>query len=489
MTVSRPASFAIHDGAPDFARGVLLVLAGVLLSVRTDAQSSADTARSHVTRNSSDDRPFWAPQVLGAQINAIAQNLAPFHSPYSGPSSLDATGDHGISHVYGVYIGAEPFVWRDARGRRTTVQAYLDVEMARGQGVSHATGLAGVTNGDVLRAGSADLGNGPYVARAFVRITHPLGKSLTLDTLPRGIDQLPGATTASRIEVTAGKIATSDLFDVNRYANTTRTQYMNWGLFQNTAWDFAADTRGYTNGIAVSWITPRWSLRVGSFQMPLQANGNKFDGDLRRARGDNFELTVSPGGGAGNSRMPTIRLLGYVNQARMGRYAVAIAKGQAQEVAPNIVADDAPGRTKYGWGINVEQPLADDGETGAFLRAGWNDGANESFAFTEVDRHVSAGVQVSGAHWMRRDDRFAVAVLEHGIVEVHQRYLAAGGVGFLLGDGQLNYGREQIVESFYRVQATAHLQVRPDLQVITNPGYNRDRGPAVVASLRVNLKY
>ena len=128
MTVSRPASFATHDGALDFARGVLLVLAGVLLSVRTDAQSSADTARSHVTRNSSDDRPFWAPQVLGAQINAIAQNLAPFHSPYSGPSSLDATGDHGISHVYGVYIGAEPFVWRDARGRRTTVQAYLDVE-------------------------------------------------------------------------------------------------------------------------------------------------------------------------------------------------------------------------------------------------------------------------------------------------------------------------------------------------------------------------
>ena len=465
------------------------------MAARTTAAAhvaARTTAAAHVaarTATLEGAAPFWAPQILGLQINAIAQTLAPFRSPYSGSSSLVSTGDHGVSHVYGVYLGAEPFTWGRNGEPRTTVQAYLDVEMARGHGVSRATGLAGVTNGDVLRAGSADLGSGPYVARAFVRLTRPLAGGRALDTLSRGADQLPGSTAATRLEITAGKIAASDMFDVNRYANTTRTQYMNWGLFQNTAWDFAADTRGYTNGIAAAWITPRWSLRVGAFQMPIQANGNKFDGDLRRARGDNIEGTWSPGRGEQDSHLPTLRLLGYVNRARMGRYAAAIAKGQALGRNPSIVDDDAPGRTKYGWGVNIEQPITDDGETGAFVRGGWNDGANESFAFTEVDRHFSAGVQLSGAHWMRRDDRFAIALLRHGIVAVHQTYLAAGGVGFLLGDGQLTYGPEQIVETFYRMQATAHLQVSPDLQIITNPGYNRDRGPAVVASLRVNLRY
>ncbi len=466
-------------------RTLTAITAAITAATSASAQQAARDVTPAVVPRDDAALPFWAPQVLGVQINAIAQKLAPFHSPYSGPSSLVATGDHGISHVYGVYVGAEPFAWGAPSPLRTTVQAYLDVEMARGHGVSRATGLAGVTNGDVLRAGTADLGNGPYVARAFVRFTRPFGRAGALDTLVRGVDQLPGVTSVTRLEIVAGKLAASDLFDLNRYANTTRTQYMNWGLFQNTAWDFAADTRGYTNGMSAAWITPRWSLRVGSFQMPLQANGNKFDGDLQRARGDNVEFTVSPD----PDRLPTVRLLGYVNQARMGRYAVAVARGQALGIAPSIVDDDAPGRSKYGWGVNVEQPIADDGETGAFVRAGWNDGANESFAFTEVDRHLSAGVQLSGVHWMRRDDRFAVAVLRHGIVAIHQDYLAAGGVGFLLGDGRLTYGPEQIIESYYRLQVRAHLQLSPDVQVVMNPGYNRDRGAAVVASLRANLRY
>ena len=455
-----------------------------LSATRLSAQAAVDTSTS-ATSATGAGSVAWQPQVLGTQLNVIGQRLAAFHSPYAGTNSLVASGDRGISHVYGVYLGAQPFAWGAQGPRQTRLEAYLDIEMARGHGVSSATGLAGVTNGDVLRAGSADLGNGPYVARMFVRLVQPLGDGKQVDTLTRLPDQLASVHSAHRLEITAGKLAASDLFDLNRYANTTRSQFMNWSLFQNTAWDFAADTRGYTNGVAVTWVTPRWTLRAGSFQMPREANGNKFDSDLRRARGDNIELTYSPLG----ARAPIVRLLGFVNHARMGNYADALTLARRMDSVPDIVADDRPGRGKRGWGINVEQPLADKGETGAFLRVGWNDGANESFAFTEVDRHLSAGMQVSGVAWHRRNDRLGLAVVQHGIVAVHQRYLAAGGLGFLLGDGRLTYGHEEIFETYYRVQVGTSAQISPDVQIVRNPGYNRDRGPATVASVRVNLRY
>jgi len=455
---------------------------------RVAAAQSQPAIRPDTADSTASTRSRW-PRVLGAQVNVIGQRLGAFTSPYQSVNSLVATGDQEVSHVYGLYVGAEPLRWGTTNATRARVQVYVDVEMARGKGISSATGLAGVTNGDVLRAGSTDLGHGPYLARAFLRFVQPLGTGQATDTLDRAVDQLPTVTSARRLEVTAGKLAASDLLDVNRYANTTRTQFMNWGLFQNSAWDFAADTRGYTNGVSVAWITPRWTARVGSFQMPTRANGNVFDDDIRQARGDNAELTLSPGRGADDTPWPTVRVLGFVNHARMGRYATALAVGQATGAVPNIVADDAPGRSKAGWGLNVEQPLAEHGETGGFVRVGWNDGANESFAFTEVDRHVSAGLQVSGAHWARTDDRVAIAVVQHGIVAVHRAYLAAGGIGFLLGDGQLTYAPERIVEAYYRLQLGRMLQVSPDVQWIQNPGYNSARGPATVLSLRVNARY
>jgi len=435
------------------------------------AQEPADTARreSAIAGSSA-----WTPYLLGTQINVIAQDLLPLHSPYEGPNSLRARGDTKVSDAYGVYGGVQA-------GRY--VQGYLDVEMIRGRGISRVTGLAGPTNGDVLRQGSVNLGYGPYVARAFVRVTLPLGGT-ERDTLDRGIDQIPGVVAGRRIEITAGKLALSDLFDLNRYANSTRQQFMNWGLFNNTAWDFAADTRGYSNGVAIAWIHPVWTLRIASFQMPTFANGNVFDSHLNAARGDNVELTLTaPRTGT------VIRLLGYENHGRMGRYADALAIARRTGRIPDIVADDRQGRRKYGVGLNMEQPLADGGETGAFLRLGWDDGATESFVFTEVDHHVSAGVQVSGTRWERPGDRFGIAAVQHGIAPVHQRYLASGGLGFLLGDGRLTYGPEQIAESYYRIQVGPYTQVSPDVQLIRNPGYNQDRGPATVLSVRVNVRY
>jgi high affinity Mn2+ porin len=436
--------------------------------VRKDAATDTTTASSRV------GSAQWQPWLLGTQINVIAQHVGHVRSPYAGQNSLGPNPETEISHAYGVYAGVQA---------GSQLQAYLDVEMIRGQGIYRATGLAGVTNGDVIRQGSVDLGSGPYVARAFVRYTVPLS-SETRDTLARGQDQIPSIVSSNRVELSAGKLAATDFFDLNRYANTTRWQFMNWGLFQNTAWDFAADTRGYTNGVAMSWIHPLWTLRMGIFQMPTLANGNKFDSDLRRAHGSQAELTI-----VAPRTATIIRGLAFLNQARMGSYADALARVRVAGAVPDIVADDRPGRTKYGYGLNIEQPVSDSGETGLFARLGWSDGRNESFAFTEVDRHASAGLQLSGAHWGRKTDRAAIAGLYHGIVALHQDYLAAGGSGFLLGDGGLTYGPEEIVEAYYRCQLGDFLQIGPDVQLIRSPGYNRARGPAMVTSFRVNFRY
>lgn len=411
-------------------------------------------------------------RALGVQATFIGQRLAPFRSPYSGAMSLVAGGDRQLSQSYGVYGGA-------CLGGG--LEFYLDGEMVRGAGISHASGLAGVTNGDVLRQGSIDLGDAPYVARLFVRWRIGLGGP-SRDTLGRAMDQLAGTVPARRVEITVGKFALSDLLDVNRYANSTRGQFVDWALFQNTAWDFAADTRGYTNGVALAWITPAWSLRAASAQMPRFANGNVFDGDLRLARGDNVELTLAAPGAA------VVRLLAWRNTARMGRYDVANALATAAR-PPDIVADDAPGRVKWGVGANAEVPLADGGETGIFARAGWSDGATESFAFSEVDEHLSAGVQLAGDRWGRGDDRAGIALVRHGISSVHQRYLALGGSGFLLGDGALRYGPETILEAYYRIQLGPWIQLSPDLMLIANPGYNRDRGPAAVSTMRLSAHW
>jgi hypothetical protein len=415
----------------------------------------------------------WLPQLLGAQFTVISQYLAPFRAAYSGPNSLTSRGDGEATHTYGVYLGSR------LSGH---LQVYLDLEMARGKAVGNAVGLGGLTNGDVIRQGSVDLGQGPYVARAFLRYTIPLTRDA--DSLARAMDQLPGPQPAARLDLKLGKLAATDDFDQNRYANSTRTQFCDWALINNTAWDYAADTRGYSYGVALAWVHPRWTLRVGSYLMPTFANGNIYDWDLRRAHGDNLELALQPDG-----RGTTIRLLVYENHGRMGSYAEALARAQATGQVPDVASDDRPGRIKYGFGFNVERPLADAGETGAFLRAGWNDGRTEDFVFTEVDRHVSAGLQLSGARWHRALDRIGIAMVAHGLSPDHRAYLAAGGSGFLLGDGRLRYGPEQIVEGYYRLQLGRYGQVSPVFQFITDPGYNRDRGPATVASLRLSLRY
>ncbi len=416
--------------------------------------------------------PAWWPSVLGLQYNLIAQSVSPFKSPYSGTKSLIATGDSAVTQTFGVYLGSQ---------LSERLQAYVDFEMEKGTAIGNAVGLGGITNGDVIRSGAVDLGSDPYLARAFLRYSVPLTEAT--HKVERAVDRLPGSEADSRIDIKLGRFALIDDFDLNRYANNTRTQFMNYGFIWNTAWDYAADTRGFSNGVVAAWINPTWALRYGMFQMVSFANGNIFDGPMTEARGENLELTLQS-----NEDSTIVRILGFDNRGRMGSYSSALATAAATATTPNVNADERPGRVKYGYGINIEQPMADHGDTGAFLRYGWNDGTTESFMGTEVDRHFSLGFQISGIHWNRDKDVFGIGYVQHGLSPDHIAYLAAGGIGLFVGDGRLNYGPETIAEAYYRIQM-GDVQVSPDIQYIQNPGYNQDRGPATIVSIRLHLEY
>ncbi|MDE2257594.1 MAG: carbohydrate porin, partial [Xanthomonadaceae bacterium] len=361
-------------------------------------------------------------------------------------------------------------------------QFYADIEKFDGEGVSGATGMGGLSNGDVVRSGTVQLKKRPYFARHYLRYVIPLGDAV--HDVDRAQDQLPGKEADRRFEFKLGKMAANDDFDKNRYSNSTRTQFMNWSLWNDTAWDFAADTRGYTTGAMLAWVDAGWTLRYGIYQMPREANGQTLEWPLTRANGQNLELTLQP-----NADGWALRLLAFRNTARMGVYRDAIAAAQSSGHPPDIVADDRDGRHKTGFALNGELPLADAGDTGLFARYGWNDGKTESFAFSEVDRTLSFGAQVAGSRWSRPNDRFGVGIAVDGLSADHRDYLAAGGNGFLLGDGRLNYAHEQIAEAYYAFQPVAHVTLSPDLQFIRNPGYNRDRGPAKFLGLRAHIEY
>jgi high affinity Mn2+ porin len=457
-------------------RGTRSSLPLILLLAACGARSVAAAGASAPATPAPDSD--W-PLLLGAQYTFIEQRQTPLLSPYQGPLSLHPDGDRQGTHTMGLYTGWALVDWG---------QLYFDAEKFMGAGVSRSTGLAGLTNGDVVHQGAAGLKKQFYIARLYARFMLPLGAATS--AVARAQDQIPGTEATTRLELKVGRLAVNDDFDKNRYAGSTRTQFLNSSLWDNTAWDYAANTRGYTDGFMLGYVSPAWSLKYGMYRMPLYANGQTLE-TLARARGQNLELTLSP-----PALATVVRLLAYGNTARMGNYAQALATAAATGSVPSIAADDQEGRHKLGFGVNAEQPLADDGESGLFLRLGWNDGKTEDFAFTEVDRHASVGGQLSGIHWQRAADRLGIGFVLEGLSAEHRQYLEAGGSGFLLGDGRLNYKREEIFESYYRAQwsfseaaSAVRVQLGPDFQYIRNPAYNQDRGPVRFYTLRLHLEY
>ena len=418
---------------------------------------------------------------VGFQATGNAQHVFPFRSPYAGPESFLSRHETEATDTYTIYVGYRV---------NNRLEAYIDPEISKGHGLSTGYGLGGFTNGDVVRTPTLD--QNPYLARYVLREVIPIGRET--EQVAQGESQLAGPRPTHRIVISGGKMGVSDIFDVNRYANTTRTQFMNWGLINCAAYDYAADTRGYSQGGAIEYITPSYAVRVGVFQMPKIANFIALSSDYRNNFGSQAEIELHPKFLATKAGPGIVRLLGYYNRAHMGDYRASVALARQAGTTPDITATETTGNKKYGCVLGYEQPLADEGNTGLFARAGYNDGKTEDFAYTECDRTGSFGFQLSGARLFHRaDDVFALAVEQNDLSSAHKDYLAAGGSGFLLGDGRLNYGSERLLETYYNYQFSKHgaattIFVTGDYQHINNPGYNKDRGPADVVSLRVHLE-
>ena len=416
---------------------------------------------------------YW----LSGQANIIFQGNLPFHSPYVGTNSFRGASEYKTSLLGTLYTALRP-----TRSIRYNTDLILDLESSGGRGLSQALGLAGFTNLDVVR--NPTLGTAPYLAR--YEIHQVIG--LTNETTPQepGFFALAPSVPVRRIEIRIGKMTLPDFYDFNNIGSDSHLQFMNWTVDNNGAWDYAADTRGYTVGGMVEYDDRAWRLRYGLFAMPTVANGIDMDWAFSRAHAQNgeFELRHSfiP------KRKGTERLLFYANRAHMGTYREAVNAFMAgTDKTPNIFLHEHFSALKYGFGYNAEQELTEN--LRVFGRFGWNEGQHESYAYTEVDQTVEAGADYAGNRWHRPADKIALAVVSNAIKRDHQNYLKLGGLGFLLGDGNLNYGRENIVESYYNWHAWRGLFYAVDVQHINNPGYNRDRGPVWVGSVRAHVDF
>ena len=416
---------------------------------------------------------FW----LSGQANVIFQGRLPFHSQYQGPNSFRNSAEYKTSMVETLYTAVRP-----SHSIRYNTDLIFDMESAGGRGLSEALGLAGFTNLDVVR--NPNLGSKPYIAR--YQVHQVIGLTTKTSSQDPSFFALATSVPARRIEFRVGKMTLPDFFDFNDIGSDSHLQFMNWTVDNNGAWDYAADTRGYTVGGMAEYDEPSWSLRYGIFAMPIMANGIDMDWAFSRAHAQNGEFELRRSLVA--KRKGTTRLLFYANRAHMGSYREAVnAFLNGIDPKPDIVAHEHFGALKYGFGYNVQQELTDN--LRVFGRFGWNEGQHESFAYTEVDQTVEAGGDYSGRRWRRDQDKLGVAIVSNAIKRDHQDYLRYGGLGFLLGDGKLNYGRENIVESYYNWHAWRGLFYAIDVQHISDPGYNRDRGPAWIGSVRAHVDF
>jgi high affinity Mn2+ porin len=405
---------------------------------------------------------------LHGQATTVGQTNAPFTSPYQGPNSLQPNREWATSFTATLMTG-----WRLWKG----AEFYLDGEGAAGKGVSSVLGLAGAPNGETYRVGNPEFR--AAIARAWVRQTIELGGDQ--QKVEADAHQLGGSRDSRRVVLHVGKFSVMDVFDANAYAHDPRSQFLNWTLMGQGAWDYPADTRGYTWGFATEFYWDAWAFRFGRFAEPLEANQLEMDHGFARAHGDVVELEHDHVIG---DRPGAVRVMAYRNTTRMGDYRLSLAEAPA---APDITATRAYGRVKQGWGLNLEQALTAD--LGAFARWSWDDGHTETWTFTEIDRFVSAGLALKGTGWGRAQDRVGAAFVQNGLSADHRDYLAAGGLGFLLGDGRLTYTPERICEAYYALALGRFLTASLDAQRIWNPGYNQDRGPVNLYALRLHAQF
>ena len=433
----------------------------------TDTQEAAaplDTFFKH-----SDKTKWW----ISGQANFILQAHGTFYSQYSGTNSFTAPTEHALSRVMTLYTGYE-FTPRTA--------IYFDEEEAGGGGLSNALGIAGFVNLDVVR--NSSISQLPYVARLIFQQIIPFSsEKIESERTPLSMQtEMP----VRSLSIRFGKFSMADFFDNNVGGTDSHYQFMNWTADNNGAWDYAADTRGYTVGLMLDYEDRNWGIRFGEALMPKVANGPNLDADIARARAENVELELRYP--LFRNRHTILRLLNFVNHGDMGDYSQAVRLYLNHATpTPDVSATAVQGTVKYGFGVNLEQELSND--LFGFARWGWADGKKESFCYTEVESTIEAGIYARGSRWSRSLDRFGAVFISNGISAAHQSYLANGGLGFLLGDGGLTYGREVIEEAFYDLHIWRGAYISADLQHVNNPGYNQVRGPITVPAMRLHFEF
>ena len=417
------------------------------------------------------DTRFW----LSGQANFIFQTHPGFHALYSGKNSLSPHYEKATSRVLTLYTGVR---------LNNSTEILVDMEEAGGAALSTGLGMAGAPDLDIVR--NPLLSKAPYLGRGMIHKIFALSQDKIENT--RSYLSLFSELPRRRLEIRVGKFSMPDFFDVNSVGSDTHLQFLNWATDNNGAWDYAADTRGYTVGAVADFEDRNWGFRFSEALMPKVANGIDLVWRPWQARGENFEYELRRG--FIPKKAGVVRLLAYVNHANMGIYRDAVVQfenGQLNERVPDIANHPWHITSKYGFGVNLEQNLTPN--LTAFARWGWDNGKTESFAYTEIDSTLVEGVGANGAKWHRKQDRAGIAFLTNGIKKDHQNYLAAGGLGFLLGDGNLRYGRENILETYYTLHVWRGLYVAPGAQYIVDPGYNRDRGPVFIGSFRAHMEF
>jgi high affinity Mn2+ porin len=409
------------------------------------------------------------------QATIVNQSKSAFSTNYSGDNSLSSESENQTSITSTLFLGAR--LWQGG-------SVFLNPEIAGGSGLSKTCGVAASTNGETFRVG--DPQPKVYLARLFYHQIFSISNSREYQE--DDYNQISGSHPTHYLGITIGKISIADYFDNNQYSHDPRTQFLSWGLMSNGAYDYPANTRGYTPSILLEYVSPTNEIHYGISLVPLIANGNDMNWNISKAKSQVVEYTHRY---KMNGRKGAVRFLSFYTSTNMGNYRQSIASIPLNTliyVAPEIEQTRKYGNTKYGFGFNAEHEI--NSFAGCFFKASWNDGNNETWAFTEIDRSMSAGLSLSGDCWKRKNDRFGIAQVISGLSNSHKEYLSAGGNGFMLGDGHLNYGNEYLTEMYYSAELLKNqIYLTGTYQLLINPGYNLDRkGPVNIISVRLHVE-
>ncbi len=410
------------------------------------------------------------------QSTFVWQSYPAIRSPYEGPNSLPARGQGRETVDATLYAGLR--LWQGA-------EVWLNPEVDQGHGLADTHGVAGYTSGESYKLGFSY----PYarMQRAFLRQTINLGGDA--GKVDADINQFANTVTENRLVLTVGKFGIADIFDTNKYANNPKTDFLNWALINAGTFDYAGDAWGYTYGGAAELYVGAWTLRAGVFDLSATPAG----GDSPTSFGldshfDQFQLVGEieerhqlwgqPG---------KLKITGFLSRGRAGTFQNAIDLAQ-QTGGPADITAVRTYTSRPGVSLNFEQQLSEI--VGVFARAGWADGNVEPWDFTDIDQTVSGGVAINGKQWGRPDDTIGIAGIVNNISGVHQAFFNAGGLGILIGDGQLpSASLEEIFETYYSYALSPATRLSLDYQFINNPAYNTQRGPVNALAVRLHAQF